>query len=238
VATLAAVAADPSIPRAYEERTTVAPSIAFALSQHVRVSGGVSVSELEPLSLFSESQMASAAVAGISYDQRWNRRSNSHQTLWADFALRSGSNTLGSDLVYTRYVGSGRYWARLGKQHERPRPPSEASPARRPCSNDSRSAIRRRCGVKTDIAPAGGQRMFTRPSKRPSRLRVFLDTGSVWHRDPETTTRRPVATGLEFQSDGFFMTLGLPLNADHLSATFMIGIRSPLGFQFDRRRNP
>ena len=48
-ATLLALSADPTIPEPYRTRLTVEPSVTFALTPYVRVTGGVSVSELESL---------------------------------------------------------------------------------------------------------------------------------------------------------------------------------------------
>ena len=76
--TLAAVAANPRLPAIYDERTTVAPWVTFAFTPHVRASGGVSVTGLEPELLFDRSQLASLVTASVSYDDRWPKGNGSH----------------------------------------------------------------------------------------------------------------------------------------------------------------
>ena len=65
--TMSALDADPRIPEAYRTRVTVEPAVTFAFNSHVRVMGGVSISELESQSRAPASQMASAAIGGIYY---------------------------------------------------------------------------------------------------------------------------------------------------------------------------
>jgi hypothetical protein len=69
--TLSALGLDPSIPEAYRNRVTIEPSITFAPTPYVRVTGGASISELESLARPPDSQMASALVGRVAYDQRW-----------------------------------------------------------------------------------------------------------------------------------------------------------------------
>ena len=107
-ATLAALELNPRIPAAYEQRIDGRRRmVTFAFTPHVRVSGGVSITELEPLSVSAESQMANAAIASIGYDQQWKPTRGRATNVEARFAVRAGSDALESDLVYTRYLGSG-----------------------------------------------------------------------------------------------------------------------------------
>src|SRR5262245_18968336 len=109
-ATLDALALNPQIPPAYDTRTTITSVLTFALTRHFRISGGISAVELEPLeeSPFTDSQLVTRVIAAFGYDQEWEAGSSSHR-LGATFALRSATEALGSDLIYTRYFGEAGY---------------------------------------------------------------------------------------------------------------------------------
>ena len=77
---------------------------------------------------------------------------------------------------------------------------------------------------KYDIAPIGGTRAFHHSLEYRYRVvAVFLDTGSVWTRDASVRTR--LSTGFGIHGDNVFLTVGVPLNADDVRATFMMGVR-------------
>ncbi len=67
-ATLSALALNPTIPEPYRNRLTFEPAVTFAFSPSVRLTGGVSLSEMESLTHAPDSQKANAWVAGISAD--------------------------------------------------------------------------------------------------------------------------------------------------------------------------
>ena len=113
-ATLDALALNPRIPGAYDDRSTVTPLVRFAVTQQLRVGGGVSITELEPLSGVPDSQMANAAIASIGYDDQWEQGDASHD-VGAEFIVRAASETLESDFDYTRYFGQAAYRYRRAK---------------------------------------------------------------------------------------------------------------------------
>jgi hypothetical protein len=223
--TLAAIDLDPRIPSAYEQRSTVTPLISFALTQQLSVSGGVSVTELEPLSGVPESQMANAAIFSIRYDDELGRAGASHDVS-AAFTVRKAAEALESDFDYTRYSGQAEYtyrWARhtvlvwgmaAGISGNAPL-------FERFSLGNSRTL---RGWNKYDIAPAGGDRMFyTSAEYRYRGLAFFLDSGSVW--DDGDDARVRVAAGFGFHPGPFFMTVGFPLNTDDVRAVFTTGLR-------------
>ena len=236
--TLSALESDPTIPEAYRVRTTISPSATFAISPSLLVNAGASITELESLSHSPDSQMASAAVASISYKRQWTEAAESTQRVYASFAVRSATDALQSDLIYKRYFGSGAYQYLRGNSHVT----AEASAGRltghaplfeRFSLGDSTTL---RGWNKFDIAPAGGDRMFHAsleygPRAPHDSFVFFVDAGSVWDRGTDSRVR--VSTGIGYYSHGMFATLGLPLNANHLGAAFMFGIRgSSVGRRF------
>ncbi len=131
-ATLAALDVTPDLARPYRTRLTFEPTVTFAITPRVRVSAGVSTSELKPLDTGLESEHANAFVAGIGYDQTWSRRrrtttssrsfagrrvehvSDGEQTVQATYEFRAGTEDLDSDLIYQRHLGQARFKAERG----------------------------------------------------------------------------------------------------------------------------
>ena len=224
-ATLFALAADPSIPEAYRSRLTVEPLVTFALTPFVRVTGGASISELESLSHPPDSQMASALVARVDYDQRWYQPRVT-QRVEASYELRSATEALESDLIYKRHLGKVRY------RYTQRRSTVIADLALGGITGDAPLFERFSLGDsstlrgwnKFDIAPAGGDRLFHASLEYRYRyFGLFLDSGSVW--DSSRDMRIRLSSGFGVQGDNAFVTLAFPLNADDLGVTFTMGVR-------------
>ncbi len=115
-ATLDALALNPQIPGIYDDRSTVTPLVTFAVTQRLRVSGGVSITELEPLSGVTGSQMANAAVASVGYDDRFEQGDGSHD-LGVTFIVRAASENLESDFDYRALLRTGRLSVSLVETH-------------------------------------------------------------------------------------------------------------------------
>jgi hypothetical protein len=227
-ATLTALAVNPAIPEAYRNRTTVAPSVMFAITSHLSVTGGVSINELESLSLSPASQAANAAILSFGYDQEW-RHADWTQRLEALFDVRGGADALQSDLLYTRYFGRARY------EYERGSSMVLASGmAGRITSDGNQAPLFERFTLgdsstlrgwnKYDIAPVGGEYMFHASAEyRYHGLAFFFDLGSLWNRDTDSRVR--TSTGVGYHRDNVFFTLGFPINTDDVDAMFMAGVR-------------
>ena len=103
------LAADPTIPEAYRTRLVVEPSVTFAPTPYVRVTGGVSLSEMESLTRPDFSQNANSVVTRVDYDQRWYQAKDVTQRVEASYELRTSAEALESDLSYRRHLGKLRY---------------------------------------------------------------------------------------------------------------------------------
>jgi hypothetical protein len=225
-ATLDALAADPQIALAYDERSTITPLVKFAVTPEVTLAAGVSITELDARPPATGSEMANAAVASIAYGGRWKDASNATHDVHASFGVRAGSRALESDLVYTRYVGRG--WYRYGWGNHRVLVAAMAGGITGGAPLFERFALgdstTLRGWDKYDIAPAGGDRMFHSSIEyRYTGLALFLDIGSVWDDGTERQVR--VSTGFGFHGGPAFLTVGFPLNTDNLGAVVALGLR-------------
>jgi hypothetical protein len=223
--TLAALGSNPSLPDAYRRRSTIAPSLTFAFTPRVRATAGVSITELERLDRSRPSQSANAFAASLGYDQRWTSGEVRH-AVEALVALKAGSDTLQSDVVYERYVTSAAYQVRWGHSELLASGTAGRATARAPLFErftlgDSSTL---RGWNKYDIAPAGGDRMAHGSVEYRNRgFAFFLDGGSVWNAGADAHAR--VSTGVGYHHEHVFVTLGFPLNTDDVRTVFMMGVR-------------
>ena len=227
-ATLDALPLNPAIPRPYDTRTTITPLVKFAITPDLGVAAGVSIAELEPLAPAVDSQMASAAVASIDFDRKWENGSDVAHRAVAGFGVRAGSRELESDLAYTRYLVDGAYRFDFGRHHVQAtgmagRVTGNPPLFERFALGDSMTL---RGWDKYEIAPVGGDRMiYSSIEYRYTGLALFLDIGSVW--DANTTRQVRVSTGLGFHAGPAFLVVGFPLNTDNLTAVVALGLRIP-----------
>jgi hypothetical protein len=224
--TLAALETNASIPGAYRHRVTIDPSVTVALGPRVWASFGASLSELESLADATAKQMASAFVASVGYRQDWGRRRNGH-TLDASYEFRSAAAALESDLIYKRHLGKARYRNDHGDGtlivDVMAGGLTGTAPLFERFTLGDTSTLRG--WNKFDLAPAGGDRVFHQSLEyRVHHVGFFLDSGAVWTSGRDEMKLR-FAAGVGAHGDNGFVTLGFPLNAGDLGATFMMGVR-------------
>jgi hypothetical protein len=218
----------PGGPAPYRNRMTFTPLLKFAITPHVSVGGGVSITELDPLVESGASQMANTVIGSVSFANRSRRESRPRQDVEAAFTVRAATRSLESDLEYERYLGQANYVYRWPHHEVRVSGMAggisgEAPLFERFSLGDSRTL---RGWDKYDIAPAGGNRMFHASVEYQYRgLGMFLDAGSVW--DDGADRRMRVSTGVTFSPGPVFFTLGFPVNTDEFRAVFTMGFRFP-----------
>ena len=246
-ATLAALDATPDLARPYRTRLTFEPKVTVAITPRIRVSAGVSTSELKPLDSGLESQHANAFVTGIGYDQTWSRRrratttnssssftgrrvghvSDGGQTVQATYEFHAGTDDLDSDLSYRRHLAEARFKTERGgtsfiADFRAGRITGGAPLFERFTLGDSTTL---RGWNKFDLAPAGADRMWHQSVEFHHHLfSYFFDAGSIWNEGGERKIR--LATGVGFG----VLFVGFPLNADDGDATFILNVRFGAGF--------
>src|SRR5215471_184429 len=227
--TLHAAAVDPALPQLYDTRSAITPLIKFAISPDLSVAGGVSISELKPLTPGTGSQAANAAVASIDYYRDWDpRESDARHHVDGSFGVRAGSRDLESDYAYTRYLGQGSYRFDLGRHHVQATGMAGGISGTAPLFERFTlgDTMTLRGWDKYDIAPAGGDRMFySSVEYRYTGVALFLDVGSVWDKDTDRQVR--VSTGIGFHAGPAFLAIGFPLNTNDLHPIFTMGLRIP-----------
>ena len=107
-ATFVALAANPTIPGAYENRSTITPLVTFAITRQLSIGGGVAITELEPLADMTASQMANAYIARVRFDTQWEQGAGDH-IVDAQFTAGPPTRSLESDFSYNRYFGQVDY---------------------------------------------------------------------------------------------------------------------------------
>jgi hypothetical protein len=228
--TIVASALNPTLPGLYSERSTFTPMLSFAITRNLRISGGVGITELEALEALIPQPPPTMANVGIgsigySFDHR-ERNGEPGHNVEAAFTVRSGMSSLESDYEYTRSLGQAEYRFKLKKHRVIVSGMGgvingEAPMFERFALGDARTL---RGWDKFQISPVGGDQMFhTTVEYRWSGLQVFFDTGSVWNKGADRQVRSSVGFG--FASDQAYLTLGIPLNTDDLSVSFMMGLR-------------
>ena len=201
-ATLLALQSFPAIPEPYRDRRTLDTAITFAISPWARVSVGASASELESLTRAPLSETANAAVASIAYGDLWEEESGAAHSLEAAYAIRAGTRTLDSDLVYTRHFGQARYTYETGRNtvlstFSAGRVTGRAPLFERFTLGDSATL---RGWNKYDIAPAGADNVVYHSLEyrygSDDQWGAFIDTGSLWNSGLDPKVR--VSTGLGY----------------------------------------
>ena len=232
--TMGALDADLFLPRAYNRRVTVEPAVTFAISRQLRVTGGVSASELRPLDPSADAQHANTGFLTVGYDQTWRPGYSSDRhpdapvrhKLEAAYQLRSGLAALDSDLSYRRHLGEVRY------RYEQRRNAITALFSAGSITGAAPIFERFTLGDtamlrgwnKYVVAPAGGTRMLYQSLEYRYRgFAYFVDAGSIWSPDNERKLR--LSTGVGFHGDNAFLTFGVPLNGDDMGGKFSLGIR-------------
>jgi outer membrane protein assembly factor BamA len=230
----------------YRERNTFDPHVTFAFDPRIRVTAGVSVSELQIQYPAIHRANANAASASLIFHNIWGDGSDQH-VLDAGYDVRAGNHTLDSDFIYTRHLLHAQYAYSHGKEKLflsfLAGSISGNAPLFERFSLGDTTTLRG--WNKFDIAPAGGNRVIHasvqygtgKPAvgtfsisgrRRLFRLgfHMFYDVGAVGNSGSPMPVKHSAGFGFGApNASDFFIELGFPIRSDHVQPIFSVGFR-------------
>lgn len=226
----AALPQSPEIPGIYRQRNSFDPSITFAFDPKLKLTAGVSITEVQTQYPATHYENANAVVASLSYRGRWENSDEDKHRFEGSYDMRAASHDLDSDFIYTRHLIQGRYLykhdhsaitvtALAGRLSGR-------APLFERFSLGNTSTLRG--WNKFDIVPLGGNRVAHGSIQYSySGFHVFYDTGAVGDHGRAIKGRHSVGFGFgDDDTDGrFFVSLAFPIRAARVQPTFMMGMR-------------
>jgi len=227
----------------YRERNTFDPTITFAFDPRLRLTAGVSTSELQMQYPVIHRTDANAAVASLTFENAWRQSNGEKHSVRAVYDFRAGNHTLDSDFIYTRHFAFGEYVYGHGRQQLlvnflAGRITGNAPLFERFSLGDTRTL---RGWNKFDIAPSGnrvvhatvqygigGMHIGIRNGGRQTSVNfdfhVFYDVGAVGDSGSPIQVRHSAGFGIG-PAGGFFMGLGFPIRSNGVEPVFMTGFR-------------
>jgi outer membrane protein assembly factor BamA len=231
----------------YRERSVFDPTMTFAFDTRLRLSAGISLSDLQMQYPAIHGENANAAVASLNFNNVWGSADKSKHSVQLSYGFRAGNHTLDSDFIYTRHVGEAEYVFSDNRQDLLLRfsggTLAGSAPLFERFSLGNTSTLRG--WNKFDIAPLGGNRMAHGTVQYGFQLwdghargrhynidtdtmafHVFYDAGVVGDRGLPMKLRHSVGFGIgDREPAGFFMDLGFPIRSSHVVPMFMMGFR-------------
>jgi outer membrane protein assembly factor BamA len=229
----------------YRERTTFDPSVTVGFDPHIRLTLGISLSDLQIQYPLIHQASANAFVASLHFQNVWGNTGSTRHSVQADYTLRAGNHNQDSDFIYTRHLVEGRYTVSDNRNYLLMSFLGGTIAGNAPLFDrfSLGNSETLRGWNKFDIAPAGGDRMahatlqyaFGGPEfhsgphprhKFPGPFTVFYDTGVVGNHDQPMQLRH--AAGFGFGSkdfSDFFIGLGFPIRSNNVVPAFFVGFR-------------
>jgi len=232
----------------YRERSVFEPAVTFAFDPRLRLSAGVSLSDLQIQYPAVHSERANAAVASLNFHNVWGGIGEDRHLLDGGYDFRAGNHDLESDFIYTRHVVRTQYAYGHKKNKLVVSFMGGAIAGNAPLferfSLGDTSTLRG--WNKFDIASAGGNRMvhasleygfggprlgtFTNDKGQQRGIgvgfHVFYDTGAVGNNGSPIKARHAVGFGFgPANFSNFFVDVAFPIRSSHVQPTFMMGFR-------------
>jgi len=246
----ATVLADPN--SIYRERSTFDPSITFAFDPRVRLTAGVSVSDLQIQYPAIHNVNANAATASLNIRNAWGKKDTDRHSLELGYEFRAGNHTLDSDFIYTRHMAHAQYVFTHSRQKLFLSFLGGTIAGTAPLFErfSLGDTLTLRGWNKFDVAPLGGNRVlhasvqygvggpssfkwvFGRDGTGLRRtgegvgVHVFYDVGAVGDQGLPIKTRHSAGFGFGSPSAaGFFLELGFPIRSNNVVPIFTMGFR-------------
>lgn len=232
----------------YRQRNTFDPSITFGFDPRLRVTAGLSLSELQIQYPAIHNANAGAVTGSLDFHNVWADATEDRHRVEAGYDFRAGNHELDSDFIYTRHLLHVQY---VYGQNRNQLSFSFAggsisgnAPLFERFSLGDTSTLRG--WNKFDIAPAGGNRMlygsvqygFGKPSigqfnintdkgihvgKISPGFHIFYDVGAVGNAGTPIVARHSAGFGIGGRT--FFMELGFPIRSNRVEPIFSTGFR-------------
>ena len=234
----------------YRERNNFDPAITFAFDPRVRLTAGVSLSDLQIQYPEIHRVNANAATASLTFHNEWGDSGTDKHSFEGNYDFRAGSHNLSSDFVYTRHFFRTQYVyghnkntlfvSFLGGTIAGNAPLFERF------SLGNSSTLRG--WNKFDVAPLGGNRVahatlqygFGGPLLPKGNINLninnqkieragfhfFYDAGVVGDSGSPMKARHSAGFGIgSADSSSFFAEMGFPIRSGRVRPTFMMGFR-------------
>lgn len=214
-------------PDLYRSRQNFQPSMTFIVAQPLSITVGVSVQRLVPETAALETATSAAVIGTLRYHQRWKNGSADEQ-LDGTYAMRSGTELLGSNFAFTRQSWNLGYKVERGRnalatEFIAGRMTGQAPLYERFVLGNSTTL---RGYNKYDLDPLGGNRMVHGSLEYSyRRFQAFYDVGTIWINDKTSTgTKQSAGVGYgRAGRDGFMIALAFPLRGGHVEPMLIAG---------------
>jgi len=231
----------------YRERNTFDPRVTFAFDPRIRLTAGVSVSELQIQYPAIHHASANAAIASLVFHNLWGNATEDKHSLEGAYEFHAGSHEMDGDFIYTRHLVRTQYVY----SHRKEKlflsflagRISGNAPLFERFSLGNTTTLRG--WNKFDIAPAGGNRVihaslqygFGKPeignfninghkARFGLGFHMFYDVGAVGDSGSPIKARHSAGFGFGApDASDFFIELGFPIRSDRVEPTFAIGLR-------------
>jgi hypothetical protein len=226
-ATQAALAISSGVPGVYRARQDFAPSVSVIPFRDLKLSIGASFERLQMQYPVAHTLTAYAGTADVQFKHNVRTQSGYRHRFSASYSLRSATQTLDSDFIYTRHFATVDYTITKGRNlfgaHVQGGLITGIAPLfERFSLGDS---LTLRGWNKFDVAPLGGTRSLHGSLEyRYRSFQLFYDVGTVY--DPGKAGK--VRHGLGFgwaDKNGFFASLAFPVRLHQVVPMFMLGFR-------------
>jgi hypothetical protein len=214
----------------YRSRQEITPEATLVLAQPLEWSFGVSFARLGvPLqngAAAAKTESSNAVVNTLRYHQRWGSdKDDQQQEVTGIYSIRSASNVLDTDNIFTRHETNARYKYRHRRQDVEVGflaglINGNAPLYERFVLGDSTTL---RGWNRFDLDPLGGSHMIHGSVDYRYRvLQVFYDAGAIWDRAQDRDPKQSVGVG--FKKEAFQLAVAFPLRAGRVDPIFYAGL--------------
>jgi outer membrane protein assembly factor BamA len=226
-ATIAELQERTDIPDFYRARQNFAPYLTFRPIQNLTLSAGLSFQRLQLQYPSLHTATAYAGTGDLRYSRDFPVQNGISQTITATYGLRTATNVLDSDYIYTRHFWKVDYKLSRNKNsfyaHFTGGIIGGTAPLFERFSLGNSTTLRG--WNKFDVSPIGGSRVAHGSLEYRYRvLEVFYDVGAVWDPGKYNPVRHSFGFGLAFGKNSC-VSLAFPVRLHDVSPIFMIGTR-------------